>query len=95
MITLQTKVIPHPEVIFTALSTQESVLLHLHTQQYFTLNETGTRIWEELAHAPSLAQIGQALEAQYDLTLDQAYQHIIELVSGLAAEQLVQVVEMA
>lgn len=92
MITIQSKVIPHPEVIATLLDNQETVLLHLHTQQYYTLNETGTRIWEALPQAEDLTQIGQALEARYDLTLPQANQHVLDLVTTLAQEQLVQVV---
>lgn len=95
MITTETKVTHHPEVITTVLFNQEAVLLHLKTQQYYTLNETGTIIWQELAQADSLDKIGQTLRAQYNLTLEQAYQHIIDLVSGLVAEQLVQVVETA
>lgn len=92
MITIQTKVIPHPEVITTVLDNEETVLLHLHTQQYYTLNETGTRIWEALAQAEELSQIGQALEERYELTLPQAYQHVLDLVTLLVQEQLVQVV---
>lgn len=92
MITIQSKVIPHPEVITTVLDNQETVLLNLQTQQYYTLNETGTRIWEALAQAGDLTQIGQTLEARYELTLDQANQHVLDLVTTLAQEQLVQVV---
>lgn len=95
MITTRTKLTPDPNVITTSLSNQETVLLHLNTQQYYTLNETGTQIWQGLADAQSLETIGQGLEAKYDLTLDQACQHVIELVTGLAREQLVQVVEKA
>lgn len=91
MITAQTKLIPNPAVISTALSNQETVLLHLDTQQYYTLNETGTQIWQGLVEAQSLETIGERLEALYDLTLAQACQHVIDLVTGLAAEQLVQV----
>ena len=92
MITLQTQVIPHPEVIATVLDNQETVLLHLHTQQYYTLNETGSQIWEALGQAQALPQIGQALETRYALTLAQAYQHVLDLVDVLAQEELVQVV---
>lgn len=95
MITLQSKVTLHPEVITTALSNQELVLLHLHTQQYYTLNETGAEIWAGLTQVRSLEEIGQALEAKYDLVLDQDHQHVVELVTGLVAEKLVQVVGAA
>lgn len=92
MITLQTKVIPHSDVIATSLSNQETVLLHMQTQQYYTLNETGTQIWGGLVQAHSLVDIGQTLEARYEITLEQAHQHILELITMLAAEKLVQVV---
>lgn len=92
MITLQSKVMPHPEVIATVLDNEETVLLHLYTQQYYTLNETGSRIWSALAQAQALPQIGQSLEAHYELTLAQAEQHVLALVTTLAQEQLVQVV---
>jgi len=95
LITLQTKVIPHPDVIATALSNQETVLLHMQTQQYYTLNETGTQIWDGLAQAHSLVDIGQTLEARYEITVEQAHQHILELITMLAAEKLVQVVGAA
>lgn len=91
MITLQTTVSPHPEVITTRLDNQETVLLHLHTQQYYTLNETGTRIWDALAQAQALNEIGQTLEAHYELTLEQARQHVLDLVTTLVEEKLVQV----
>lgn len=91
MITLQTTVSPHPEVITTRLDNQETVLLHLHTQQYYTLNETGTRIWDALAQAQALNEIGQTLEAHYALTLEQARQHVLDLVTTLVEEKLVQV----
>lgn len=90
MLTLDAKPQPHPDVIATTLTNEETILLHLATQQYYTLNETGTRIWEGLGQNRSLAEIGQALEAQYDITLEDAYHYVIELVTGLATERLVQ-----
>ena len=95
MITLQTQVVTHPDVIATALSNQEMVLLHMATQQYYTLNETGTQIWEGVAKAQSLAEIGQGLEMRYDIDLAQAEQQVVALVTGLAAEDLIQVVRSA
>ncbi len=93
MITMQTKVVAHPEVLATPLSNQEMVLLHLQTQQYYTLNETGARIWQELAQEQSLLEIGQTLETYYAITLDEANHHVQELVSALVNEKLVKLAE--
>ena len=42
MITLTQTVHPHPAVVDTALDTGETVLLHLESQTYYSLNTTGT-----------------------------------------------------
>jgi hypothetical protein len=94
MITLTTQMKPHPDVIATKLANDEIVLLHLQTQQYYTLNQTGATIWLGLTDAQPLTVIGQELEAHYDIPLPQAQAHVATFVVGLAAEQLVQSVEL-
>lgn len=49
MIQLNQHITPDPEVIVTELEGKEAVLLHLGTRMYFTLNETGLRIWQMLS----------------------------------------------
>ncbi len=89
MLTAQSKAIPHPDVVCTALKNEEAVLLHLGTQTYYSLNETGSQIWTWLGEGLSLGEIGQALEARYDVSLDRAQQYVIALANDLAAENLV------
>ncbi len=38
----------HPSVLFTDLEDGTSVLLHLDSKHYYTLNESGTLIWRAL-----------------------------------------------
>lgn len=38
----------HPSVLFTDLEDGTSVLLHLDSKFYYTLNESGTIIWKAL-----------------------------------------------
>ncbi len=38
----------HPSVLFTDLEDGTSVLLHMDSKFYFTLNESGTVIWRAL-----------------------------------------------
>jgi hypothetical protein len=58
----------HPSVLFTDLEDGTSVLLHLDSKFYYTLNESGTAIWralmdregaevKELAHALATTQL--------------------------------------
>jgi hypothetical protein len=37
---------PDPNVVFTRLGENDGVLLHLNTKRYYSLNGTGSRLWE-------------------------------------------------
>ena len=89
MPTSQTIAIPHPDVVCTELQNGDTVLLHLGSQTYFTVNETGSRIWQLLADGLTVAEIGQELETRYEVTPERAQQSVINLVTDLAQAQLV------
>ena len=57
---------PHPAVVYTRLDEHEAVLLHLETQRYFSLNETGVVIWDLLAASPTLDEVAAALAQTYE-----------------------------
>lgn len=57
---------PHPAVVYTRLDEHEAVLLHLETQRYFSLNETGVVIWDLLATSPTLDEVAAALAQTYE-----------------------------
>lgn len=58
--------VAHPAVVYTKLDEHEAVLLHLETQRYFSLNETGVAIWELLAASPTLDEVALALARTYE-----------------------------
>jgi hypothetical protein len=80
---------PHPDVVFTELQSGESVLLHLDTKTYFSLNETGSTIWSLLEGGRSLTEVADALTEQYDVSRDQASASVLALVQQLLDENLV------
>jgi hypothetical protein len=68
---------------------REIVLLSMATSHYYTLNESGARIWRDLQEGFSLVEISQRLVDQYDVSPAQAQQSLLNLIRMLAAEQLV------
>ena len=46
-----------PEVLYTKLDDGEAVLLHLGTTTYYTLNQTGARIWKLLGDGHSVQDV--------------------------------------
>lgn len=85
----QINVIPGSDVIATELPEQETVLLHLQRGDYYTLNETGTLLWQGLQQQQSITALSQTLAARYALNPEEAMRHVMQLVDELAAEGLV------
>ncbi len=71
----------------------ESVLLNLETGVYFSLNETGTAAWELFDGTTSLATVGKALCARYNISTEQARLDLFELTQTLLEEGLVKIRE--
>jgi hypothetical protein len=90
MLAPETVLHPHPSLVFTRLDDAEAVLLHLDTKRYYTLNETGTRIWELLQQRRSAQEIAQALQDNYAVTDEEAMPLLLAFVDELQQEGLVQ-----
>ena len=80
---------PDPQVVDTPLDEDETVLLHLETKTYFTLNATGTRIWRALKAGKALEQIADELEATYDVSHERAESSVRGLIGDLRERGLV------
>jgi len=76
-----------PDIIYTPLNDREGVLLHLKTQRYYSLNETGSLIWQYLQENKSLAEISQTLRENYEVENPLAFAS--EFVAELNREGLV------
>ena len=71
----------------------ESVVLNLDSGVYFTLNTTGTAVWERIDGATSLEEIGRGLCEQFEITVEQAQRDLLELTKSLLDEGLVSVTD--
>jgi hypothetical protein len=90
MLAPETVLHPHPSLVFTRLDDAEAVLLHLDTKRYYTLNDTGTRIWELLPQGRSAQKIAKALQDDYAVTDEEALPMVLAFMDELQQEGLVQ-----
>lgn len=93
MIELNHRVKPGPDVVVTELEGKEAVLLNLATKMYYTLNETGLRIWQMLSSGHTLGEISETLSGEFDVTPERAKDSVLNLIGELTAEKLVTVVD--
>ncbi len=80
----------HPSVVFTRLSENEAVLLHLDTKRYYSLNETGARLWELLQDGRVPDTLCEKILEEYDIDDNKARGFIREFLDELRREGLVE-----
>ena len=66
-------------------------MLNLETEQYFGLDETGTRMWQLLVGSPSIDAAYQELLVEFDVEPELLRSNLMELLSRLVDSGLLQV----
>lgn len=69
----------------------ESVLLNLQTEEYYGLDDVGTRIWQTLTEKDSIQTAIDALLLEYKVEAEQLRQDVDNLIAELLANGLVEV----
>lgn len=67
----------------------EAVILNLETSEYYSLNESGTFIWELFAAGKSAPKIAESLASEYALAPGQAAKDTEEFFKELAKLKIV------
>jgi hypothetical protein len=84
---------PCSEVVSTEIDEDESVLLSLKTQQYYSVNETGKRIWELLSSGHDSEAIAATITEEWAISQTDALKRVNSFLEELHEEGLVDVVE--
>ncbi len=77
------------DVLFRELD-GESVLLNLDSENYFGLDQVGTRMWAVLTTSDSVQAACETLLAEYDVAPDALYGDMAKLVEELVAHGLLE-----
>ena len=90
MVSFADRVETLPHVLVRFLD-KESVLLNLETERYYGLDETGTRMWQLVTAAPSIAAAYHELQNEFDVESDVLRAHLTELLGRLVENGLLQI----
>lgn len=66
-----------------------AVLLNLRTKRYFSLNETGTRVWELLLEGRTEEEIVRTMTQEFDVAEGAARRETAEVIAALRDNQLI------
>src|SRR6266852_1565306 len=81
-----------PAHVLVRFLDRESVLLNLETEQYFGLDETGTRMLQLVTGSPNIDTAYHELLAEFDVEPELLRSNLMELLSRLVDSGLLQVV---
>lgn len=90
MVTLKDRVSAPAHVLVRFLD-RESVLLNLESEQYFGLDETGTRMWQLLTASPDVDAAYQELLAEFEVEPESLRHDLTDLLGRLVENGLLQV----
>jgi hypothetical protein len=80
-------------VVDTELEGGETVLLQLESKTYYSLNISGTQIWQGLKQSLPLHEISRRLQARFAVEPERADGSVLTLVKELLEHRLVQRLE--
>jgi hypothetical protein len=83
------KPITIPAEVMARQVSDETVLLHLTSGNYYSLDPVGTRFWQLLTEGKTLPQSRELLLAEYEVAPEQLDADLERLVTELAASGLV------
>src|SRR6266478_3616472 len=80
-----------PAHVLVRFLDREAVLLNLETEQYFGLDEIGTRMWQLVTASPSIDAAYQELLAEFDVEAEMLHSNLTELLTRLVDSGLLEV----
>lgn len=88
-ISLNTALAKDSDQIIDRMVDGEVLLIHLQSGDYFSLNSTGTKVWESIDGSRTVQDLVELVLAEYDADKDQVVADVLSLVNDLADEGLV------
>jgi len=83
------KQLPGAEAVTWRKTGDEAVILNLETSEYYSANETGTFIWEQLNAGRKAGRIAAALAEEYGIPSEQAQRDTQAFLADLARLKII------
>jgi hypothetical protein len=64
------------------------VLLNLESKQYYSLNSTGTRVWQGIKRGLTLQEISRGLQQEFAVEPERANRSVLSLAGELCQQRL-------
>ena len=80
---------PYPEYILTERLGEERIILNLQNEEYLSLNESATLIWEGATQGLSVEQIAAGLSSKFDVDEQEIKNDVVVFLEKLTKLKLI------
>jgi hypothetical protein len=87
-LSFEQKVIVSDDVLFQILA-GETVLLNMETEQYFALNEIGSKIWELISKEKNISEVFTKLLNEYEVEYETLKNDFSSLLLKMESKKLI------
>ena len=91
-LTLATRIVRNPDLVHTELE-QHTMMMSVEAGRYFSLNSSGSRIWQLIEQPAVVADIVSTLEREFDVEPERCHAETMRLIEGLLENKLANIVE--
>lgn len=88
-ISLDTFIAKDPTKVIDRAVEGETLVIHLPSGNYFSLNAVGTQIWENIDGTQTPRDLAEVVVAEYDVDVERAQADVLQLLNDLANEGLI------
>jgi hypothetical protein len=91
-LTLSTRIVRSPDLVHTELE-QHTMMMSIEAGRYFSLNSSGSRIWQLIEQPAAVADIVSTLEREFEVEPERCQAETMRLVENLLARDLARIVD--
>lgn len=88
-ISLDTPIVKDTTKVIDRAVEGETLVIHLPSGNYFSLNAVGTQIWENIDGTQTPRDLAEVVVAEYDVDVERAQADVLQLLNDLANEGLI------
>ena len=89
MVSLDMRLRPNDEEVIGKVLDGEAILINLATGSYYAIPDVGAFIWQAIEEQCSLGEIAVRVNANYDVSLEQARADMLQFAARLMDENIV------
>ena len=93
MLVLETRIARNGDILHAPVGADELVMLSVEAGQYYGLNAVARHVWELLEHPRTLAELRDAICAEFEVDAERCAADLLPFVEQLREKDVVRVAE--